>query len=398
MRILLVNKFLYPKGGSETYLLKLGKILENHGHEVQYFGMEHPDNAVGNRAGAYVSTMDLRSGVRKNLLAPFKIIYSAEARKKIRMVLDDFKPDVVHLNNIQFYLTPSIILEIHKYGGDTGRKVRIVYTAHDYQLVCPSHGLFDNDLRVCEKCLGGNYTHCVRTKCVKNSRAKSVLGMLDAYVWKWSRAYSYVDKIICCSAFLKSKLDTQARFRDKTVVLHNFVDTVPDILVQKEGYVLEFGHLSRDKGTLTLLEVARRMPDVRFLFAGYGEAEAEIKTVKNAEFVGFQTGKNLEQLIRKAAVSVCPSEIYENCPFSVIESQMYGTPVIGSCMGGTPELITVGKTGELFTAGDADELEAKIRKLLFTPGLLEQYSENSKQKKFETPESYYRAVMEIYGE
>ena len=201
MRILLVNKFLYPKGGSETYLLKLGKILENHGHEVQYFGMEHPDNAVGNRAGAYVSTMDLRSGVRKNLLAPFKIIYSAEARKKIRMVLDDFKPDVVHLNNIQFYLTPSIILEIHKYRGDTGRKVRIVYTAHDYQLVCPSHGLFDNDLRVCEKCLGGNYTHCVRTKCVKNSRAKSVLGMLDAYVWKWSRAYSYVDKIICCSAF-----------------------------------------------------------------------------------------------------------------------------------------------------------------------------------------------------
>lgn len=398
MKILLVNKFLYPKGGSETYVLKLGKILETHGHEVQYFGMEHPDNVVGNAAAAYVSAMDLRAGIRKNLLAPFKIICSAEARKKIRKVLDDFQPDVVHLNNIQFYLTPSVILETHQYETDTGRRVRIVYTAHDYQLVCPSHGLFDNELRICEKCLGGNYTHCVRTKCVKNSRAKSVLGMLDAYFWKWSKAYSYVDKIICCSAFLKSKLDTQQRFRDKTVVIHNFVDHVWDLPVQKEGYVLEFGHLSKDKGTLTLLEVARRMPDVRFVFAGYGEAEPEIKTVPNAEFVGFQTGKDLELLIRKAAVSVCPSEIYENCPFSVIESQMYGTPVIGSRMGGVPELITEGKTGELFPAADADALEEKLRKLLFTPGLLEQYSENCKHRVFETPDSYYQAVMKIYGE
>ena len=386
MKILLVNKFLYPKGGSETYVLKLGKI------------MEHPDNVVGNRVGAYVSTVDLRSGVRENLLAPFKIIYSVEARRKIRKVLDDFQPDVVHLNNIQFYLTPSVILETHQYEIDSGRRVRVLYTAHDYQLICPSHGLFDNDLQICEKCLGGNYTHCVRTKCVKNSRAKSVLGMLDAYLWKWSKAYSYVDKIICCSGFLKSKLDTQQRFRDKTVVLHNFVDHVSDLPVQKEGYVLEFGHLSKDKGTLTLLEVARRMPEVRFVFAGYGEAEQEIKTVENAEFVGFQKGKDLELLIRKAAVSVCPSEIYENCPFSVIESQMYGTPVIGADIGGIPELITEGQTGELFPAGSADALEAKLRNLLFTPGLLEQYSENCKHRVIETPDSYYRAIMEIYGE
>lgn len=397
MKILMVNKFLYPKGGAETYVLKLGALLQERGHAVQYFGMENGKNTVGNAAEAYVTDMDFNAGIRKNLSAPFRIIYSGEARRKIRKVLEDFQPDVVHLNNIQFHLTPSIILETHKYRQETGRNVRIVYTAHDYQLICPSHGLFDSDIQICEKCLGGNYTHCLKTKCVKRSRAKSLLGMLDAYFWKWSRAYSYIDTIICCSAFLKSKLDTQERFREKTVALHNFIDIVPAIKVEKEDYVLEFGHLSRDKGTLTLLEAARKMPEVHFVFAGYGAAEQEISQTANAEYVGFKTGKELEMLIRKAKISVYPSEWYENCPFSVIESQMYGTPVIGSRMGGIPELIAEGESGELFEAGNARELEQKLRQLLDTPGLLERYSENCLTQTFETPSSYYEKLMRIYG-
>ena len=398
MKILMVNKFLYPKGGAETYVLKLGKILQEHGHEVQYFGLEDPKNVAGNECGALVSSMDFSTGIRNNLGAPLRIIYSSEARKKIRSVLEDFQPDVVHLNNIQYHLTPSIILEAEKFRTQMGNAMKIIYTAHDYQLICPSHGLFDSDLRICEKCLGGNYIHCLRSKCIKNSRLKSLLGMLDACFWNYSKAYSYIDRIICCSGFLKEKLDTQKRFRDKTIAIHNFVDIVSPIEVQKEDYVLEFGHLSRDKGTLTLLEVAKRMPDVRFVFAGYGSAEAEIEKVPNAQYVGFQTGKNLEMLIRRAAVSVYPSECYENCPFSVIESQMYGTPVIGSRMGGIPELVAEGKTGELFEAGKADSLEEKLKKLLYTPGLLQKYSEACGWHVAETPDSYYEKLMSVYGE
>lgn len=397
MKILLVNKFLYPKGGAETYVLKLGSILREYGHEVQYFGLENEKNTVGNRAGAYVSNLDFSTGIRNNLTAPLRIIYSAEARRKIRRVLEDFQPDVVHLNNIQFHLTPSMILETDRYRRETGRAVKIVYTAHDYQLICPSHGLFDNDIQICEKCLGGNYLHCLRTKCVKNSRLKSLLGTVDAYVWKWSRAYSCIDTIICCSAFLKSKLDTQERFRSKTVTLHNFVDRVLPMDVEKGDYVLEFGHLCRDKGTLTLLEVAKRMPEVHFVFAGYGAAEQEIAKVPNAEFVGFKTGKELEMLIRKANVTVCPSEIYENCPFSVIESQMYGTPVVGSRMGGIPELIAEGRSGELFRAGDPDDLEAALRKLLEDPQQLKIYSQACLEQVFETPDSYYEKLLGMYG-
>ena len=398
MKILLVNKFLYPKGGAETYVFKLGSTLEKYGHSVQYFGLDNEKNTVGNEIGAYVSDMDFGAGIRKNLLSPFRIIYSSEARKKIRRVLDDFAPDIVHLNNIQFHLTPSIILETEKYRKKTGRNVKIIYTAHDYQLICPSHGLFDTEINVCEKCLGGNYTHCLRTKCMKNSRAKSFLAMLDAYFWKTSKAYSYIDKIVCPSRFLKSKLDTQQRFASKTVALHNFIEAQESEEYEKSDYVLEFGHLSKDKGTLTLLEAAKRMPNVRFVFAGYGEAEKDIALVPNAEYVGFKTGKELKELIGKAACSVCPSEMYENCPYSVMESQMLLTPAIGATIGGIPELIEDGKTGLLFEAGNADDLEAKLRYLLESRTVLEQYTENCKNVKFESPDTYYEKLMRIYGE
>ena len=397
MKVLLVNKFLYPKGGSETYVFKLGETLKSFGHNVEYFGLENPENIVGNSVGAYPSDMDFSKGMLKNLKAPFKIIYSFEAKRKIRKVLENFNPDVVHLNNIQFHLTPSIILEINKYRKKTNKNIKIVYTAHDYQLVCPSHGLFDPDVNVCEKCLGGNYTHCLRKKCVKKSFMKSFLGMVDAYFWKYNKAYDYVDVIVCPSAFLKSKLDTQKRLANKTVTLHNFIEIDSKPQVVKGDYVLEFGHLSKDKGTLTLLEVAKRMPDVKFVFAGFGSAVQEIKKVSNAEYVGFKKGEELKSLIAESAVTVCPSECYENCPYSVMESQIFGTPVVGAKRGGIPELIQNGKTGLLFEAGNADDLEDKIKTILKEENL-EKFTENCKEVVFETPDSYYQKLIQLYGE
>lgn len=395
MKILLVNKFLYPKGGSETYIFKLGDVLKKHGHTVEYFGLENEKNIVTNSADSYVSHIDFSEGIKKNLKAPFRIIYSTEARRKIRKVLDTFNPDIVHLNNIQFQLTPSIILETHKYRKEKNQNLKIIYTAHDYQLVCPSHGLYDNDINICEKCLDGNYMNCLKTKCIKNSYAKSLLGTVDAYLWKYSKAYDYVDKIVCPSEFLKSKLDTQKGFADKTVAIHNFFDADELPNVKKENYVLQFGRLTKEKGTYTLLKAAKNLPDVKFVFAGSGEAEDEIKKVPNAQYVGFKTGEELKNLIAKASVSICPSEWYENCPFSVIESQIYGTPVIGARMGGIPELIKEGETGLLFESGNAQELTEKILQML-GKNTLENFTTNSKNISFETSETYYNKLMDLY--
>ena len=396
MKVLMINKFLYPKGGAETYTLALGKMLQIHGHDVQYFGLNNKKNTVGNQIGVYVKDIDFSKGIRKNLSAPFRIIYSSEARRKIRMVLDDLQPDVVHLNNIQYHLTPSIILEIHKWRTITQRCCKIIYTAHDYQLICPSHGLFDTNLVPCEKCLDGSYRYCFQTKCLKNSRAKSLLGTLDGYYWRCSPAYSYIDKIICCSKFLKGKLDTQKRFRNKTVAIHNFKDIKPDMSVQKGKYVLEFGHLSKDKGTETLLKVAKRMPETKFVFIGYGPSSEKMRNIENVEYLGFKKGDELYRIISEASISVCPSEMYENCPFSVIESISLGTPVIGAKIGGIPELIEEEITGELFEAGNADDLERAIRHILFTPGILQEYTENCYNAQYETSASYYEKLMKIY--
>ena len=149
MKILMVNKFLYPKGGAETYIFNLGSVLSSKGHSVEYFGLQNEKNTVGNSADSYVSDIDFSLGTKKNLRAPLRIIYSSEARRRIRTVLEKFQPDVVHLNNIQFHLTPSIILEIEKYRRKSGRNIKIIYTAHDFQLVCPSHGMFDSDMKIC---------------------------------------------------------------------------------------------------------------------------------------------------------------------------------------------------------------------------------------------------------
>ena len=399
MKILIVNKFLYPKGGSETYIFKLGTFLQSAGHEIQYFGMEHEGRIVGNHMESYTSNMDFHGGSKlEKLLYPVKTIYSAEARRKIRRVLDDFQPDAVHLNNFNYQLTPSIILEIRKWEKQNDRKCKILYTAHDYQLVCPNH-MCNNPVHGenCEKCLGGHFWNCARGKCIHGSAAKSIVGAMEGFFWELMGTYRQIDTVICCSDFLKSKLDTNPVLADRTVAIHNFIDPVEQKTVKKKDYVLYFGRFSREKGIATLIEAAKNLPQISFIFAGSGPLEQQLEGISNIRNVGFQQGEALETLIREAKVSVYPSEWYENCPFSVLESIAYGTPVIGARMGGIPELITEGETGELFEAGNAAQLEEKLRKLLLTPGLAERYSENCRHAAFETPESYYEKLMEIYA-
>lgn len=398
MKVLMINKFLYPNGGSETYIFKLGEYLEQMGHEVQYFGMEHKGRCVGNRVDEYTSDMDFHGGSKiSKLTYPLKTIYSKEARVKIRKVLDDFQPDACHLNNFNYQLTPSIILEVVKWRKETKKNCKIIFTAHDYQLVCPNHMLNNpNTHKNCEKCLGGHYINCVNGKCIHNSTAKSVIGMMEAEFWKLKGTYRYIDKMICCSEFMKTKLDTNPLFANKTIAIHNFIDKVEWQDNEKKNYVLYFGRFSEEKGIGTLIKVCQQLPDIQFIFAGTGPLENVINDVPNIKNVGFKKGKELEKLIREACFSIYPSEWYENCPFSVMESQMYGTPVIGANIGGIPELIQAGKTGELFESGNNNSLKLKIQNLWNDKDLCKQYSENCRNIEFDSIDKYYQKLIKIY--
>ena len=401
MKILIVNKFLYQNGGSETYIFRIGEQLTAMGHEVQYFGMEHEGRIVGNRVESYTSDMDFHSGKIGRLLYPFKIIYSAEAAKKIRRVLDDFEPDAVHLNNFNFQLTPSILYAVRRYRRETGRNTRIVFTAHDSQLVCPNH-LMQRYItgERCTECIGGSPWNCAKYKCIHGSFARSLLGSVEAWIYRRLKTYRLIDVAICPSKFLQDKLDACPQLKGKTVVMHNFVEK-PQRAYEKDTdkpYVLYFGRYSAEKGIATLLRVCRKLEDINFVFAGNGPLEAEVKTLPNITDVGFKSGEELKELIGKALFSVFPSECNENCPFAVMESLTYGTPVIGADIGGVPELIREDGNGLLFESGDEAQLESAIRKLWDDTVTRKRLTAGCQGTSFDQIEDYCKKLLVYYGQ
>lgn len=394
MKILLVNKFLYPNGGSETYIFQLADCLTAMGHEVQFFGMEHENRTVGNRVGSYTSNMDFHTGKLQKLLYPFKIIYSKEARKKIKAVLEDFKPDVVHLNNFNFQLTPSIIYEIKKHN------IPIIFTAHDYQLVCPNHMMVNGRTKmICEKCVRGNSLQCTKDRCIHGSLLKSVLGTIENKLYAMLKTYRFIDVVICPSRFIQSKLDENTQLTGKTVAMHNFISEIQlKKEWQKKDYVLYFGRYSEEKGIKTLINVCRELKNIPFIFAGKGEYQKDIQALSNVTEVGFQQGDDLYKLISEARFSIYPSEWYENCPFSVIESQMLGTPVIGANIGGIPELIQEGKTGLLFDSANEEKLKEMICTLWDKEALCKEMTENCRNVDFMDCQKYCKELLAIYSQ
>ena len=399
MKILLINKYLYPKGGAETYMLQLGEALQSRGHEVAYFGMDHEQRTAGNRVNAYVRSVDYHSGkLADKVRGALCSIYSPEARRKLRRVLEDFQPDVCHLNNFHYQLTPAILLEIRKWSWETGKNCRIFYTAHDSQLVCPNH-LMRNPVNGenCRQCLSGSFLPCVKGNCIHGSRARSLLGAVNAWYWNRSGVYRYLDGIFVPSWFLAEQLSANPLLMEKIMVLPNFVrkpqsEEVPE----KENYVLYFGRYSREKGIETLLQAAKMLPEIPFVFAGEGPLKEEIGKYSNVTDMGFLSGERLKTVIRQARFTVVPSECFENCPYSVLESRLLGTPVLGAAIGGIPELIRPGETGELFESGNTEELKEKMEFLWQHPENLRIYGKNGKKLPVPTPEQYCEILEDYY--
>lgn len=401
MKILIINKFLYPNGGSETYIFKLGEELTRQGHEVQYFGMEHEGRCVGNRVNSYTADMDFHGGSKlSKLVYPFKIIYSKEAAKKLTLVLNDFRPDVVHVNNFNFQLTPSILYATKRWSKKNNKKIKIIYTAHDGQLVCPNHLMqqFVTNER-CEQCVVGTPWKCASNKCIHGSRLKSVLGSLEASIYRHLKTYRLIDTVICPSRFLKQKLDNLREIADKTVVFNNFIDQENADNTVLGNYILYFGRYSKEKGVDTLLKVCEELSDRKFIFAGNGPLEEAVNAHDNIENLGFLNGALLSNTIAGARLVIFPSECNENCPFSVMEALSYGVPVVGSRIGGVPELIKDNVNGVLFEPHNAEQLCAIIKRLSENDEELTGLREGARNTRFTSLREYTeKLVNDIYNE
>lgn len=362
MKILMVNKFLYPRGGAETYMLKLGEELQNLGHSVEYFGMYDEKNTVGNSLGLYTYNMDFHSTGAERFLYPFKIIYSVEAERKIGKVLDHFKPDIVHMNNINFQLTPSIIYAIKK------RNIPLVQTVHDYQMICPNHLMYRfGEATICEKCVNGSKWNCFKHSCIHGSKVKSLLGTIEAKLYAFLKTYDLVDLYVCPSDFLAKKLlKGSSLYKGKTFTVHNFIERkfVPTKMENQEPYIAFAGRLSMEKGIDLLAETARKLPQYRFEIAGSGPDGDCLNNIPNVELKGFMTGAALTDFMANARLLVVPSVWYENCPLSILEAQSMGVPVITMDCGGMAELVQSGENGYLVSDTTVEALSAVLQKCM----------------------------------
>ncbi len=359
MKILMINKFLYPRGGSESYMLSLGDYLSKLGHEVEYFGMYDDKNTVANSAKQYTGNMDFHSSALSRFLYPFKILYSFEAKRKLGKVLDDFKPDVVHMNNINFQLTPSIIYAVKKRG------IPLVQTVHDYQMICPNHLLYNFDKnQPCEKCVNGSKFNCVRNKCIHNSLIKSLLGAIEAKMYSMLKTYQKVDLYICPSFFLENKLHSSKSFyKERTFTIHNFIDkkTFSARNGENDPYIVFVGRLSKEKGVELLAETAELLPEYTFRVAGSGPDEDVLHNIDNVKLEGFLTGEKLCNLMGNAKLLLLSSVCYENCPLSILEAHSMGVPVVTMNYGGMAELVEDGVTGTLVNECKAESIAERIK-------------------------------------
>lgn len=395
MKILMVNKFLYPRGGSESYMLKLGSEYEKQGHTVQYFGMFDEKNTVSNSVGMYTSNMDFHSTGLARFLYPFKIIYSREAKKKLGKVLDDFKPDIVHMNNINFQLTPSIIYAVKKRG------IPLVQTVHDYQMICPNHLLYSfEENKPCTRCIKGSKLNCIKHSCIHGSKVKSILGVVEAWLYKALKTYRKVDLYICPSRFLENKLKTASDiYEGKTFTIHNFIDKAENIpKIECEPYIVFVGRLSKEKGVELLAECAKLLPEYKFKIAGTGPDGEVLKNIENAELLGFVSGGSLTALMGNAKILLAPSVCFENNPLSILEANSMGVPVVTMNSGGMAELVEDGVTGTLVPEASAECLAQKIKDTLENDDYYAKIKENSEKTSGEilTADRYSEILISEY--
>ena len=363
MRVLLANKFYYRRGGDCVYSIELENLLRAAGHEVAFFSMDYPENLDSAWKTYWPSEVAFSpkkpAAFFKAFMRPFG---DSETVKKFTALLDAFKPDVLHMNNIHTQLSPVIAEIAH------ARGIRVVWTLHDYKLVCPAYTCFCNG-KICEDCIGGDKRPCTTKKCLKNSWFASKIAEREANAWNRERLERCVDTYICPSRFMKSKMEQGGFDSSKLVAVHNFVDETKFAHgpVERECAYCYVGRLSGEKGAGTLLDIASRV-DATLYVLGTGPLEAELRakyaSAKQIQFMGHCDWETCKFVLLKSRFSVVPSEWYENNPFSVIEPLCLGTPVLGANVGGIPELIEPGKTGELFRMDDAEDLEAKIRMML----------------------------------
>lgn len=385
MRILQVNKFYYRRGGDCVVAQRTEAMLKQHGHEVAVFAMDYPLNDANPWSRFFASQVDFERGRFKGFR---RMMGHGDIVPSFKRILDQFNPEIVHLHNIHSYISPVVARLAHERG------CRVVWTMHDYKLICPGYTCTRDDA-ACHACFQRRW-NVILHKCMRGSTVASVAGYLEARKWNRDRLQQWVDRFVCPSHYMAKCLRDAGFSDNKVTVLPNCVDALPEhIVTERDDYYCYAGRLSNEKGISNLLEVAAALP-MHFKVAGDGPLGPKLREkygqCSNIEFLGMLDRNRVSELLAHARFSVMPSEWPENNPLSVIESLCLGTPVVGTHMGGIPELIDfsngiVARPMALATALE----QANMRTW--------DYREISRDAvELFDPELHYKRLMKIYEE
>jgi glycosyltransferase involved in cell wall biosynthesis len=359
MKIIQVNKFLYPKGGADKYCLTLIEELEKSDEIAIPFGMADSKNYQSNWSKYYSENIDYHKSSLFKIVT--RLIWNREAAAKFASLLNETKPDLIHVHNIYHQLSPSILQEAKK------RKIPVIMTVHDYKLICPNYLLFTHG-KHCELCLSGNYLNCVTHNCYY-SYSRSVLAALESFLHNrvWYSYQKNISLFISPSKYLKDKMIKAGWDANKITVLNN---PAPQYEATTDGTRLVYiGRLALEKGVDSLISALAMTKESLDIIGSGPEAEnlkllADKLNLKDRiTFHGNLNGEELELFKKEAKAIIVPSVWAENMSLVLLEALAYGKLIIASASGGTPELIEDSKTGFLFTPGDIQDLARKINNL-----------------------------------
>lgn len=400
-RLLSVNSYHYRRGGSDVVYLDHAALMESQGWENAFFSMHHPKNLETPWNRYFIDELEFGGAysLRQKLKMAAKAVYSFEAQRKLRALLQDFRPDVAHLHCIYHHHSPSILPVLTEAG------IPVVMTAHDLKIACPAYKML-NRTGVCERCKDGSVLNVIRHRCVRDSLAASVIVAAESGLQRTMQTYrKHLTRVVAPSRFFLEKFVEWGWPREQFAYIPNYVDATKfEPAFEPGSYFLYFGRLAPEKGVATLMRAAKSA-GVKLKIAGTGPIEAELHALQaelqaDIEFMGFQSGAALHALIREARAVVLPSEWYENAPMSVLESFAFGKPVIGARIGGIPEMIEEGVSGWRFASGHVAELTDVLSRVQAIPSAaLAQIGQGARdlvETRFNR-EGYVSAMLALYS-
>lgn len=396
-RILLVNKFYYTRGGAEVVAINLNDLLTANGYDVAVFTMDYPETLRGEQVFTTPLVTFKEGGWKNKLVFAKRTLGYHHVAEDFVKVLDAFKPHVVHLHNIHSYLSP-VVAELAY-----SRGIRVVWTLHDYKLICPAYSCLNRG-SVCELCFNSKH-HVLTQHCFKESVPASALAWVEALKWNRKRLERNTHAFICPSIFMRNQMLKGGYNAHKLHVLNNFIDPVKLEAMKKlagepkEDYYTYIGRLSEEKGLETLLKVARELP-YKLKIAGGGPLKQKLiheYRSDNIEFLGRLDAVEVSRLLAHSRLLIQPSEWYENNPLSTIEALCAGVPVVGSQIGGIPELIDP-SNGLTYPWGDKLELEQCLKSILGGSYPFDYKAISAKAQERFSGETHLRHLEKIYFE